>query len=206
MDTIQKLADLYVLMYDELPGIDTYTLDQHLQQACRKFADDTEAFRETLAAIDIVAEQVDYTLTPSWDCRIKKILGVWLRSSTDVTNDDEGVQQAEDYYKFVRPNTLTLADDIEPTTAVTDGLIVEVVLVPEITQSGTNVVSIEFLNDYAEAIMSRAFYTLEMMRGRKWTDIQRADKFHGPNYLTAVTDAMADITLANKTQPDGFEG
>jgi len=205
-DTIQQLSDLNVLMLDELPGIDTYTLSQHLQQACRRFASDSEAFRETLAYIDLVADQANYTLTPSWDCRILRVTEVWKRSADDVTNDMEGVQQPEAYYKFVKPNTLILATDIIPGAAVTDGLMVEVVLVPEVTQTGTNVVSLEFLNDYAEAIMERAYYSLKLMPKQRWSDAAKALKIHLPAYLNAVTDAMGDVQMAGKTQPDGFEG
>jgi hypothetical protein len=193
-------------MMDELPGIDNYTMLQHLQQAQRKFCDETNAWRETLAAINLVADQANYTCSPSWDCRIKAVTEVWIRSSDDVTNDLEGTQQDEDYYKFIRPDTLTLATDIIPSAAVTDGLLVTVVLVPEVTQSGTNVISLEFLNDYCEGIMERAFYTLKMMPKQRWSDPAKAMKIHLPNYLAAVTDAMADVCLANKTEVAGFEG
>ena len=37
MAKITQLSDLYKLCMDDLPGIDTYTLDQALQQALRQF-------------------------------------------------------------------------------------------------------------------------------------------------------------------------
>lgn len=204
MDTITQLSDMHVLMFDELPGIDTYTLNQHLQQAQREFCNVSEAFREALAAIDLVADQTDYTLTPSFDCRIKRVTEVWIRSESDVDSDLEGTQQVEAAYRFIKPNTLVLADDIAPSAAVTDGLVVEVVLVPEITQAGTNVLTREFLNDYAEGIMARAFYTLKKMPRQRWTDLKIA-AVHLKDYYSAITNAKADISMMNKTQPDGFE-
>lgn len=205
MNNIQTLSDFYPLMMDQLPGINTPVLDQHLRKACRIFADDTDAFIEELSPINLVAAQRAYTLTPSWDCRIKRIKEVWIRTSTDVTSDLEGTKQSEDLYRFERPDILTLEEGIKPGVAVTDGLVVHVVLVPEVDQTGDNVVSLEFLNDYSEGIMNRALYTLCIMPKQRWSDYDRAKLFLS-EYKNEVTRAMGDITLGNKTQPAGFEG
>lgn len=203
MNNLQQLSDLYPLMVDDLPGIDTLTWTREAQEAQRDFCLASKAFRETLASISLVADQADYTLTPSWDCRINSIAEVWLKTESDVTNGLKGTQQEEDDYDFAKPDTLTLADGITPSVAVTSGLVVRVILVPEHLQSGNNVLSIDFLNDYADGIIARTAWRLKKMPKQRWTDLKMVP-FHLAQYNTAITDAMADISMKGKQQPDGF--
>jgi hypothetical protein len=205
MDTFQKLADLFPIMVDDLPGIDIYTWTREAQESVRDFCLESKAFRETLAPIDLVTSQVAYTLTPSFDCRINSINEVWLRSANDVTANLPGRLVRERYYNFTKPDRLYFDSSYTPRVAVADGLVVEVILVPEHLQSGTNVISLEFLNDYADGIMARTFWRLKKMPKQRWTDLKMV-AFHLGQFNAAVTDAMADISMKNKTQPDGFEG
>ena len=206
MAAFTQLSDLFQLLWDQLPGVDDLILTRECEQALRQFCDDSNAWREKLAAIDLVVGQRDYTLTPSYDCRIKQIAEVRILTANDVTYGYPGTKQPEDNYSFVRPSTLTLKRFITPRVAVTGGLVVKVILVPEHLQTGNNVVSAAFLNDYAVGIMERVLYVMKLMPRQRWSDPDKAVKVHLFNYRTAITDAMADLQLENKLQPDNFEG
>ena len=78
------------------------------------------------------------------------------------------------------------------------------ILVPDVSQTGNNVISQEFLNQYAEGIMARLCFTLHTMEGQRWSKPKQAG-LDMLNYKTAITDAMADISMKGKTQPDGCE-
>jgi hypothetical protein len=206
MGALVQISDLYPLMMGHLPGIDAYTLDQHLQQASREFCDRSEAFRETLTR-NLVADQAAYVLTPSYDCRIKRILEVWLKTDNDITAGADGTLVDSRYYTFrTATGTLTLDNAYKPSVAVTGGLVVKVVLVPEITQTGTNVLSEDFLNVWADGLMFRAFFTLMSMPRQRWTNLDRlaGAPFYYGEYLRKLSDALTESAMNNTTEPDGW--
>jgi hypothetical protein len=203
MNNVATLLDLLKLVQNDLPGIDTYLFLQHAQQAVRQYCTDTDGFREKLAPINLVADQGSYTLTPSWDCRINKIDEVWMRTESDVTLNLPGRLLRDPHWQFVAPDTLIIEPSYTPRVAVDDGLVVKVVLVPDVTQTGNNVISLEFFNTYADAICQRLMYTLKMLPKEKWTDFKMA-QVHLANYNTWVTDAKCDVELNGHMNPVGF--
>jgi hypothetical protein len=205
MAEFTQLADLYPIMMPRLKGINAPMLDQALQEALRQFCIDTEAFHEELPPINLVAATVNYSITPSYDCEIKRINNLWIRSATDVTNDDYGNLIDASLYKFTLPDALKLDDSIKPAAAVTDGMIVEVTLVPYPLQTGNDTFSPEFLNQWYEGIVYKAFHELMMMNGERWSNPNLA-MYYEKKYLGKVTDAIAEVSLENKTILDGFSG
>lgn len=199
MGQASTFSDLIDMMLVELPGCPAALLTQHLQQAARKFCIDTEAYLEELAAIDLVAEDVTYTLTPAHTgCEIRRIKEVWIRTEEDVDDDLDGTLQAFDKYEFEpQTNVLTLDDSIEPQEAVTDGLVVKVVLVPFLKSDiAATAVSDDFLNVWAEPIMARALFTLKRMSRKSWSDPQGA-MVNLQEYNDGVTRAKQEV--------EGFE-
>jgi hypothetical protein len=206
MGEISTMSDLYPLMYNHLPGIDSFTLDQHLQQAAREFCDYSESWREELNR-NLVAATCIYGITASWDCRIKKVLEVWIKTASDVTNGTNGTMLDPHFYSFSpATGTLTIDNSYKPSVAVTNGLVVKVVLVPQITQAGTNVLSQDFLNVWAEAIMYRAFFTLMKMPRQRWTNLDpmMGAPYYWREYNRKVSDAMTEVAYSNTTEPDGW--
>lgn len=202
------LTDLYDMVLGEVPSCPPVLALQHLQQALRKFCEDSEAFTEKLAAINLEEEEVDYTLAPAHtSCEIRRVLEVWIRTETDVDDDLDGTLQDFDKYEF-DPVTkvLTLDDSIEPQEDVTEGLVVKVVLVPFLKTDlhNTTAVSAAFLNLWAETVMARALYTLKRMVRRPWSDPQTA-MVHLNDYNQGLSRALTENEgLQYRTEQDGF--
>lgn len=198
------------LLLPEVPGCPNVLALQHLQQAARKFCEQSEAWREKLPAIDLVAEDVTYTLTPSYDCEIRRVLEVWIRTEEDVDNDNDGTLQKYDKYEFEpEGSVLTLDDTIEPQEAVTDGLVVKVVLVPYLvtdvdslaTQGG---ISPTFLNYWAETILAFAKYSLMRLPKKEWSNPQLAVMYLN-DYKAGVSRAKTEVDgLKYRHDQDGF--
>jgi len=207
--TFTDLLDLLLL---EVPGCSTVIATQHLQQSARQFCSDTEAFKEELAAIDLEEDDVTYTLTPTYDCEIRRIDEVWIRTEEDVTNGNDGTLQAYDKYTFdPLTNVLTLDDSIEPQEDVTDGLVVKVSLVPYLktnvwvgTPTNAGGITAAFLNLWAEPILAYAKYTLMRMPAKPWSNPSLAGVYKA-DYDAGVTDARVETeSLKYRTEADGF--
>lgn len=212
MGQASTFADLLDLLLLETPGCSQAIATQHLQQAARQFCSDTEAFKEKLAAIDLEEDEVEYTLTPTYDCEIRRIDEVWIRTSTDVTNGDDGMLQEYDKYTYdPLTRTLTLDDSIEPQEDVTSGLVVKVSLVPYLktnvwvgTPTNTGGIVAAFLNLWAESILAYAKYTLMRMPLKSWSNPQLA-MLYKRDYDSGVTDARVETeSLKYRTEADGF--
>jgi len=198
------------LLLSDVPGCSNTFATQHLQQAARKFCEDTEAWREKLPAISLVAEDVTYTLTPSYDCEIRRILEVWIRTSTDVTDGLDGTLQDYDKYEYEpEGSVLTLDDTIEPQEAVTSGLVVKVVLVPYLVTDVDSLavqggISPTFLNYWAEPILAYAKYSLMLLQKKAWSNPQLAAVCLR-DYNTGVSRAKTEVEgLKYRHNQDGF--
>lgn len=165
MPEISTLADLRQLMIPELAMCPNPLIDQKIQQAHREFCRVSEAWKEKLDPIDLVEDEEHYTVSPSYDAHIVRVNKVWVRSETDVDNGDDGILQDESQWDFTVPDTLEFVT--APTTDVTEGLVVEVILLPY--PNSTDIDS-EFVNRYHEGIVGYAMWQLLRMKGKKWTD------------------------------------
>ena len=204
MSELLTIADVIPLMQDELADCPQALLLQHLYNATRELCERTMAFREKITN-DLTAGILSYTITPSWDCEIKRIQKVWLRTAVEVTNNQDGTLQDPMLYRFDLPSTLTLNSTLIPHADVTAGLRAEVSLVPFNNQSGTNVVSPEFLNQWFEGIMYRAYFTLMKMPKQRWSNPQAAG-YYNQEFFRKVTDAMAEAQMLHTTNTDPFTG
>jgi hypothetical protein len=201
MSQAASFSDLLEFILQDVPGCSRYLALQHLQQAARYFCIETEAWQEKLAAIDLEEDTVLYTLSTDYDAEIRRILKVWIRTETDVTNGDEGTLQDYDKYTFTPAATLELDDSIEPQADVTDGLVVKVVLVPYLSTDVGTVeteagISPTFLNLWAEAFIARAKHTLLIMPRKLWSD---------PNLAAYWLAEYRKQVTAAKTETDGLE-
>lgn len=206
MSQISAYSDLMQLIMQQVPGCEQPLIQQHLQQAVRKFCHHSEAWLEKMQPMDLIEDQYEYTLTPNYDCEVRRVTDVWYRSADDVTNDHDGQHLQElDEYTFVRPNVLRLCKNLAPQADVTDGLVVKVVLVPFLLESGGNAISQDFLNLWAEPIVAGAIETLMMVPRTRWGNPNLAQYWRNI-YLTGITDAKAAISMDGLNQPEGISG
>jgi hypothetical protein len=76
MSAITSYADLYPLMVPELSGCPENFILQSLKKTLRKFCQDSNAWREQLASINLKEGVLDYALASKWDAEIKEIIEV----------------------------------------------------------------------------------------------------------------------------------
>lgn len=166
MGEISKVSALYPLMYTELTGDCPEPLMlQHLQSALRLFCNRTKAWIETLPSIDLVEDQDDYALVSTWTARVDQVREVRINTEDGVDAGLKGSKLDEASWDY-DPSTekVTLAQ--APTADVTDGLEVDVAIVPELYVD--NVAS-WFMNRYAEDIVAGAMVTLLRMPDKDWS-------------------------------------
>ena len=266
MAAITDYSDLYPTMTPELPGCPEPFMLQALKKAFRKFCQDSNAWREQLASINLKEGVLDYALASIWDAEIKNIVevrvgaeivdlagadvvttvaagestinvhdiasdsgtiysgdefiisgsdGTLYTLSADATVTDhaatlvftpvlsaEATAEAElavipqkdlgalinpAYYVYHATDTvrldvaqaagvLSLGPSLEPAEDLIRGLDVLASIVPHIN-SEDDQIDYDFLTSYAEAIIGWAIFSLMTMKGRKWSDKERAALF-----------------------------
>jgi len=186
---VVKYADLVSRMARDIPNFDHQDTLEALQDAGREFCNLSEAWYENLASINIVADQQSYTLSTNYQARFKRIKAVHILSSTDVANGDEGQLMDVSYYKLVLPKTLKFDVNHTPSTAVTGGLVVEVVLVPNMA---SNELPAWVIDRWAEAIIGKAMYELLKPQDQRKAALYLAQ--YNAKMNEAMVESMDDIT------------
>lgn len=161
-----------------------------LRWATRLFCQRTEVWQVELDPINLVAEQVDYTIgTDNWTASIVRIVEVRLRSDEEVASGATGAIVAGQFYTFTPPSTLTLNDQIEPHAAVTDGLVVKVILLPSL-----EAVELDswLFNRYGEALIAKAVHDLKGQQDKPWSDPKGRDEWRY-EYLRGIANARGDL-------------
>lgn len=154
-----KLEDLLNGMVADLPGYDAVLTFQKLRLAVREFCQLTESWRETLAAINLVADQSAYSIHSS---RSKvSIVRITSLKIEDVEKD------ATDY-TFTEGRIITLADSITPSAASTGGLVIEVALIPQLEMERMDPAS--FVEQWRGGFIAGAMAKLQGMKGKLWSD------------------------------------
>ncbi|MFA5187348.1 MAG: hypothetical protein WC551_12790 [Patescibacteria group bacterium] len=180
---LNRYSDLYPYLTPELPGCPNPVILQALQKAGRVFCLDTEVWREQLAPINLVDEQVRYVINPSWEAEVKRIRDLRINTAEGISNGDKGDPVSAALFDFYpaggktelgvsfSDNTVILDDSLEPAENVTGGLEVSIILVPYLNSDNIDPV---FLNSWVEAIIGRAMSDLMSMTGKKWMNPGRA--------------------------------
>lgn len=180
-----------------------------VREAAREFARRSKLFRETLSAINVVAEQEDYTLTPAtansriiapsyveYDGTPVLPYSEDLGDFTSPTWRNTGIRR----YHMADRSTLRLM--WEPDTAITDGLIVRVILEPTI--NSTSWVD-RLHDDWRTYVAAGARARLKGIPGEKWTSSPTRDE---AMFRQGINDAFAEAlrgatrdTLKVKARP-----
>jgi len=154
-----KLKDLLIGMRGDLPGYDDVLAFQKLRLAVREFCQFTEVWRETLPAINLVADTSVYQAISS-------------RSSASIVRITslkiQDVEQDATDYTFTDGRTITLDDGITPSSAVTGGLVIEVALIPGRAIERMDPDS--FVLQWQDGFVAGAMSKLQGMKERQWFD------------------------------------
>ena len=181
--------------YDELAprvqqqcaGAESAVVLAALRRATRLFFQRTEAWQYELDPIDIVAEQASYVLAPGRNAVILRVIEVRLLSEEEVSSGYEGSIAAGQFYRFTPPSTLELNDQLKPHAAVTDGLRVKVVMIPNMEPGD---VDEQVFNRYGEAIIAKAIYDLKSESGKPWSGPAQE---YRTEYLRGISSARGDL-------------
>jgi hypothetical protein len=197
---ITSYSDLLPYVIPELSGCPEPMITQALQRAGRRFCTNTEVWQKELTTMDIVASQTQYGLDPAEvtdavgaqpEPEVRKIS--WVKISD--------AQQEVYTYKLAKYTgaalvspaqtpqyALEFLEDYVPDTAITAGLVVKVVLIPNWNSS---YISDFVLSGYGDAIGSGALVDLMMMPGKPWFNHNRA-MFHVDIWDRGIGVAVKD--------------
>lgn len=170
----------------DLPTVPDPLAIQAIALAARKFCLDTELYTKILSPITTLEDVGTYSLVSLIPNRTKviRLKTVWY--GQDVTTHsspyDESNYDLEEENKFVFYTT--------PTSGITNGLIIEVVLRPAMN---CKALDSWFFDRYCEAFMAYAkYYLLSMDRIKSWYDPQRAQEFLD-NYRALISRYKREI-------------
>ena len=186
---VVKYVDLLPRMMRDITNYNPASALFALQDAGREFCNRSEAWFEKLTAINIVADQQEYTLSTDYVAQFKRIKEIHILTSDDVTNAREGMLLDPAYYKLILPNTLKFRTGFIPTTAVTGGLVVEMVFTPTM---GTNELPAWLMGRWAEGIIGKAMSELLAV-----SNPNRAQSYlstYNAKLGEAMVDSMDDIS------------
>lgn len=182
---VVKYADLIPRMVRDLRGVSFEKSDAvlALKDAGRKFCNESGAWYADLTAIDVVAEQQEYTLSTSFPAQFKAIKTLRLLTESEVAAGDEGGLVDPSYYRLNLPATLHFNTGHIPATAVTGGMVVKVVLVPQLD---TEELPEWMISRWGEGIIGWAMYTI-----LRTFDVNKAALFRA-QYYDALNEALVE--------------
>jgi len=133
---------------------------------------DSKAWVETLPSINIREDVVEYPVVIDYCANIIQVKEVRINSEANIALGNKGVVQNASDYEFTQPETITLETTIEPAEDITNGLEVDVVLVPKMEAWPWNKSDFAewFLNIWYDPIVARTLYSLKSKKGRKYSD------------------------------------
>lgn len=169
--------DLLPLMLLDLNGCDEKLMLLALRQAGRDFCKQSESWIYEFPAVNVVLGQTDYEYIAPYMSNIHRI--VWVKyDNTELELED---------YTFVEEKTLVLTNT--PTSNITDGLEVKVILRPKISSEQ---LPSWFLERYAEYIMAGAKSYLMMMPSKPFTNANLSD-FYKKIYTDGISIAKREV-------------
>lgn len=192
-----EFTDILNDMFLELPGCPEAMQKQSLRLAFREFCVKSEGFILELSPIDVEDGVTDYNLITGCNCSIIRIKTV--RYGTEAT-DSNTTPLDPDQYGLANEWTLTLKN--EPTTDITDGLVVSVALRPKYNQDPD--LPEWFLERWGDFICMGAKSRLMMMTGKPWSN--KADgQDYRVEFYNGIQNASRERFSDMKTQDLMFE-
>lgn len=156
----------YGYITDTIVEADEDDILRAMQMAMRIYAVDTEVFNEEFT-LDLVSGQTTYTLDSIYDAKVYRISTVEV-DGTEIANTQFSISESG--------RILTLTE--EPSDSVTDGLVVNAIIKPDLT-------CIELDEDqmetWAEAFIHLTKMTLHAQPKKPWSDPVEAS-YHRDEY------------------------
>jgi hypothetical protein len=169
-------------MVTETPSCPAPLRLKALRLALRQFCKRTEAWRETLDPISVLDGVSDYSIAPSYNASVLRVIEAKL---------DGRVLGAEDY-DVIDNEILRLTT--EPEDDSDDGLEVTVALMPDIDITE---VADAFLNQWRETIVAGAMADLLSMKEREWSNAGRAGDFQ-KDFIRGIGEAVREKNAQHK--------
>lgn len=170
---------------DVPPVVMAYTI----QEACRRFTDESRVWTSELAAIDVVADQEDYNLTDS------------LPDNSEVVRFDsvkiDGGEWPIAHRRLDAGNILHFDENYAPSEASTDGLVATVVLVPKLVDDA---LPDALCSRWRDGIIAAAVSALAGTKNRPYTDSQTEDKYESIFQHETSKARYAKETGGNKAE------
>ncbi len=158
MSDVADYTDLTAEIETDLPSCPAPLILRELRRAGREFLHRSEVWEEELT-LDIVEDQTEYTLVPTHDASIFRVLKVELN----------GIEQTEDRYEFKEESTLVI--DWTPTEDDDEALVVDVSLC---SYWGSIEIPGWIIDRWGDAICSGAKSSLQAMPAKPWSNVQMA--------------------------------
>lgn len=192
MSAIKCYDGLWPHMVSELNGMEKFKPLglQAVQKAAREFCRESERWRETLHSQNLTVDITNYTVDWNYNARIDRIEEVRWNTEDGIDAGNKGVVRPRAEWTYSPPETLDFIT--APVASVTNGLEIDVVLVPHLDSCD---IAEWFLNRYAEPIIGWAMHFLMSMQGKMWTNPQRARQYMD-DYHRGLTAAQAEKSRA----------
>ena len=188
MSDLAKLTDLASMISRDIPECGPGLILIALKEVAREFCIKTEAWRSELDPIDIVAEETAYDLRVKAEAAVHRL---FLVEIDGVEIDPSLFALSDNGWQIV------LDDSIEPASAITDGLVVTIVLRPfaDCTEYDE-----WFLDRYAETIVAGTKSRLFFQRKTPWYDPDSAKRFDR-EYVTGRSLARRETYTKHTMAP-----
>lgn len=202
-----------VVRYDQLygrlrsriaPGCGEGVMLQALRESGRKFCEQTGAWRENMTPITTVADQQVYTVVNQWSADIIAINRVGLRTADEIA-DDADADGTEIYcgsYTFHPGRSELRFLNGLTSSAVTDGLLVNVSLVPRYE---ADEIAEWLVNMYADGILAGATEIICSMPDTKFYN-EKASRRAGKTFNNEACRATLDASKSFTSQPYRITG
>lgn len=183
------------LVVPEIRGVTPEVALYETRRAVIKFCEQSQSIDTQLAAMNVVANQATYTLTPPADTLIVdahrvehngKALTPSSQAELDRAFDNWRTETGVPRYWYLE-NRTTLRLVKTPADALISGLVVTVATKP--TDTAANVDD-RLWTDHSESIKIGALANLMMMDGKPWSNPQKAAFFHS-QFVSRINAAAA---------------
>jgi len=189
---MNSLSELSSLVQIELVDCPPTLCINALRRAVREFLRRTGAWREDLT-YDLVADQTDYTLASAvLTATIYRIIGVNINAGD---GDDLNATEYEFY------DNVTLALDAAPVDALTDGLVLEVAIIPPIV--GTDFTDSGILDRWGEAFQAKAIAIQASQKKKPWSDPDLAAEKQ-IEYTSAIKACLVELSTTGFKQGQAY--
>lgn len=190
-------ADFIPLVLPHVPGCPELVAEAAARQAAIEFCQRTLALQRTLATVNTVADQAEYTLTQSGEV-IERLLSVKLAGTPLELLDPADVDAESDPASSAAPAAALLTAPMKVTLYPTPATAAQIIKVRAAMRPSQTSVALDdgLFERYAQAIADGALYRLLSTAGRAYANPGLAAD-HMALYDRAIDEAKEDTFRGN---------